>query len=652
MSENKLLDAARAYHSAGFRVVPIPAGEKGPRFQGWPDLRIPEGDLHRHFNGAGNIGLVLGAPSGDLVDIDLDSDEAVALADEYLPPTPAVTGRGKRPRSHRWYIAAGMKTKKFVDPETGQLHVEIRSTGAQTVVGPSTHPDGDAYDLLEHEPAAVDAEVLRAAVEALHQAVLRKRGIKPPTPPQPQRASQSVRSEGRREAAYARQALERECAAVETAAEGTRNHTLNVAAFNLGQGVGGGWAEREEVEAALLRSAMQSGLEKNESMRTIRSGIESGLNKPRRVPEASQRGGEAADPPTDASQVTAGAPAMVRLCDVEPEEVRWLWPARIPAAKLTVIGGDPGLGKSFAVYDIIARVTSGAAWPDESDETGRRPAGALIVTAEDGLADTVVPRLRMQNADMDRVQALDGVTRGDGKVGEFTLEDIEPLRKAIENIADCAVVMLDPVSAFMGRADSHNNAEVREVLKGLNRIAEETGAAIIAISHLSKSGAGEKKAVYRMMGSLAFTAAPRAVWAVARDPDDQERRILANVKMNLGRPASAIAYHIDNDGLHWSRDKIEGSIDDILDARGSGNAQPARQEAARFLLAKLADGEMSSDDLKERAKEEGIAIRTLDRAKDDLGIKPFKKGWGGTKLWIWRLPEDLRETVAQAAASK
>ena len=170
-----LLDAARWYLARGYAPIPVPAGSKVPVLKGWTDLRLAETDLPQHFNGTGNIGVLLGEPSGWLVDVDLDCEEAVALAPEFLPPTGAKSGRPGKPSSHWWYICEGAKTRKHQDPASKKMIVELRSTGAQTVVGPSLHPSGELYDPLEGEPAVVDVETLGAAVAALANAVIEQR---------------------------------------------------------------------------------------------------------------------------------------------------------------------------------------------------------------------------------------------------------------------------------------------------------------------------------------------------------------------------------------------------------------------------------------------------------------------------------------------
>lgn len=177
-TDSILVNAAFAYTTRGFRVVPVPPRKKGPVHDGWQNLRLGFDDLPQYFNGtfgAGNLGVLLGEPSGDLVDVDLDCPEAIELVDEFLPPTHVVTGRASAPGSHRWYLAPGVKTKKHRDPVTNKMIVELRSTGAQTLVGPSVHPSGEEYDHLDGVPPTVDGADLAARVAALAEAVVRRR---------------------------------------------------------------------------------------------------------------------------------------------------------------------------------------------------------------------------------------------------------------------------------------------------------------------------------------------------------------------------------------------------------------------------------------------------------------------------------------------
>lgn len=168
-------DAARAYIDSGYAVVPVPHRTKRALEPGWPTLRIDPEDVDSHFRPVSNVGIILGEPSGNLVDIDLDCEEAITLAPHFLPPTPVRTGRASKPNSHFWYRARGAKYAKLIDPVTNESIVEIRGTGHQTVVGPSVHESGEVVDMLVGEPPTVDADVLAACVASLHRAVILKR---------------------------------------------------------------------------------------------------------------------------------------------------------------------------------------------------------------------------------------------------------------------------------------------------------------------------------------------------------------------------------------------------------------------------------------------------------------------------------------------
>ena len=176
MSESVPIDVrahVAIYRQRGWYCVPLRPRSKSPSRRDWTNLRLAP-DV---FPDNCNVGIILGEPSRWLVDVDLDCSEAIELADQYLPPTPAITGRPSSPKSHRWYIAANAVTEKHQDPSDGSMIAELRSTGGQTVVGPSIHPDGEPYDVLDAQPAAVPAPMLAACVKALADAVIVKRGI-------------------------------------------------------------------------------------------------------------------------------------------------------------------------------------------------------------------------------------------------------------------------------------------------------------------------------------------------------------------------------------------------------------------------------------------------------------------------------------------
>jgi len=213
--------------------------------------------------------------------------------------------------------------------------------------------------------------------------------------------------------------------------------------------------------------------------------------------------GEPAAAPASASTSATPIWRFHIMTIVNEETVNWLWPNRIALGKLNLLVGDPGLGKSFITCDLAARVSTGAAWPDGAPNDG--PGGVLLLNAEDGPADTIKPRLRVAHADMERIAYMPYVDKG----RFFSLsKHIGFLAENAATIPGLKLIVLDPVSAFLSGVDSHKNTDVREALAPLSALAEQTGAAVLAVSHLNK---GVGQAVYRATGSLAFTAASRSV---------------------------------------------------------------------------------------------------------------------------------------------
>jgi hypothetical protein len=338
-----------------------------------------------------------------------------------------------------------------------------------------------------------------------------------------------------------------------------------------------------------------------------------------------------------ATEHPADGPVVVRLADVEPEAVDWLWPRRLARGKLTLVIGEPGGGKTFSVIDCGARVTRGAPWPDG---TAPAPGEVIVLTSEDGIADTLRPRLDRQGGDPARVHILRAV-RVDGDEIPFTLErDLPQLARVLTDHPDTALVVLDPVSAYLGSRDSYKDAEIRGLLSPLAALAERYRVAVLAILHLTK--AAQRKLLLRAQGSIAFVAQARIVLAVGEDPEHEGRRLLVPVKNNLGPAAPALAFRITDDGLTWEDGTVEGAPEQLLasDEVETRSARKERDDAATFLRQLLADGPVASKQAQADAKANGIAQRTLSRAKRDLGIisERARTAGGNTGPWYWALP--------------
>ena len=331
-------------------------------------------------------------------------------------------------------------------------------------------------------------------------------------------------------------------------------------------------------------------------------------------------------------------PEVVRLADVQPEQVEWLWPGRIAVGKVTLLAGDPGLGKSLATLDIAARVSTGKCWPDNRWE--EQPVGGVVLlSAEDDLGDTIRPRLDSHGADVSRIVALKSIqgadVDGDYKRSFDLGRDLEHLRSAIGSVANCRLVVVDPISAYLGKTDSHKNSDVRSILLPLADLAAESRVAILAVSHLRK---GEGAPIYRTMGSLAFVAAARSCWVVTKDSANPRRRLLLPTKINLAPDSQGLAFAIESHGpdgspiVCWEAEPVTVSADEAMSPK-RGPAPDVRQEAADWLREQLAAGAMPAKDVAELGDDAGFSKRTLQRAYRDMGGKPSREGFGGPIHW-------------------
>jgi putative DNA primase/helicase len=311
--------------------------------------------------------------------------------------------------------------------------------------------------------------------------------------------------------------------------------------------------------------------------------------------------------------------------DIDATDVAWLWQDRIALGKLTLLVGEPGLGKTFAAVDIAAHVSTGTPFVDGTTP----PRGEVaILTAEDGAGDTLRPRLDAAEADVSRVLHVDGVGV-DAAAFPSLKDDLGPLEEFFRERPELRLLVVDPLAAFLGeKIDSHSNTQVRAVLGPLCELLERYRVALLGITHLAK---GEAKAINRVIGSIAFVAAARACWLVAKDPEDEDVRLFLPVKNNLSR-SNGLAYSVVDGRCCWHAGEVLTTPDDINDEGGT-----PRDEARRWLGDKLAGGPFPAKRLLGDAKAEGIAEKTLRRAQKELGVVSDRLG----DAWVWRLPDQV-----------
>ena len=276
-------------------------------------------------------------------------------------------------------------------------------------------------------------------------------------------------------------------------------------------------------------------------------------------------------PTEQQASVEGRAPDLVQMSTIEPEHVQFLWDPYIPLGKITMLEGDPGVGKTWLALGLCATVSSGGAFLDADGKPTLicEPGNVIYMSAEDGLADTLRNRLDSAGANVERVYALTGWKSESGESGAVTLKDIALLRDAMGQIKP-RLVIVDPVQAYLGAGvDMHRANGVRPILAGLANLAAEYGTAIILIRHLSKSLQAQD--LYRGMGSIDFTAAARSVIAVGLDPDDRYRHVMVHLKSSLAEIGSSLAFSLTQGQFNWLG-KTELTASDLLGPqRGNDN---------------------------------------------------------------------------------
>ena len=298
---------------------------------------------------------------------------------------------------------------------------------------------------------------------------------------------------------------------------------------------------------------------------------------------------------------------IINMADIQSQEIEWLWYPFIPYGKLTIIQGDPGDGKTTLVLNLAAKLSKGIGLDEDMQVS--EPMNIIYQTAEDGLADTVKPRLEVADADCEKIMVIDE--------SEKSLSMIdERLEQAIVQ-TNARLLILDPIQAYLGGGMDMNRAnEARDMTKKLGLLAEKYKCAIILIGHMNK--AAGNKAAYRGMGSIDFFAVARSVLLVGRIEGQKNTRAVVQIKNNLAAFG------------HSKADELLGGI----------TPKANKKERAKQLIYELAETNsvVKSEDIVNLAEEKGISKRTLENAKKELGIKGKRIG----ESWYWKLDEIVK----------
>jgi hypothetical protein len=340
---------------------------------------------------------------------------------------------------------------------------------------------------------------------------------------------------------------------------------------------------------------------------------------------------------------------IVRVSDVESKRYNWLWKPRIARGKLALLVGMPDVSKSTFALDLITRITHGSALPNDE---GLAPLGsAIILSAEDDVADTVRPRLEVAGADLERVHVITAVDTKQGGRRTFDLgQDIKRLEREVLRIGDVNLIVVDPFSAYMGKPgkiDTFRSTDVRSTLAPLQDMAARLEVAVLGIGHLNKSGS--MTALMRVLDSVAFVAAARGVYIIVRDPEDDERRLFLPVKNNIGKIRTGLSFRIveklapppvfdSYPALKWEDGAVNMTADEALAWKDDGRRSEAAEKAKRLILEMLANGAVRQRDVQAKAAEQQIGARSLRTAKVALGIVSTR----AEGAWWWSLPSQPR----------
>jgi putative DNA primase/helicase len=357
---------------------------------------------------------------------------------------------------------------------------------------------------------------------------------------------------------------------------------------------------------------------------------------------------------------------IISFDKIEPLDIDWLWHNRIPRGMLTLLVGDPGVGKSFLTLYMSAKVSTGGQWPDSASSPQADTGTVIILSCEDSPEHVICPRLIALKADLSKIKTIQCVRHKDEKGNEFTeqfniMTDLYELQHALDENPDTKLVIIDPMSAYFGCLDTHKDSNVRSVIAPLVEIARRYNIALVGVMHLNKGNSS--KAIYRTMGSLAFPASARTVWLVSHSQDGPKnpRRLLLPAKHNILKDPTTLAFEIKDGLVVFEDEPVAITADEILAPRSNIEA-PERDRAVEWLKQLLAGGiSMSSNEIMKLAEEEGFKKDTLAKARKELCVKCYPDfDEDGNKLWFWKLPRqegeqpklfNLKEAQARAQES-
>jgi putative DNA primase/helicase len=358
------------------------------------------------------------------------------------------------------------------------------------------------------------------------------------------------------------------------------------------------------------------------------------------------------------------------IASITRRAVQWLWPGRLAIGKLALLEGDPSVGKSWLTLAIATAIAHGAPFPIDSER--RQPGKVLVMTAEDGLADTVAPRLDAMGADTARIDAIESAARPyyahpdpdfAARMGEegralelerraiMLTEDLSKLDRILSS-GLYSLLTIDPLNAYIPASiDSAKDNAVRSVLAPLASMAERYGVAVLAVRHLTKGS--RDKAIYRGQGSIGYTAAARIVLLAGQEVNNGGRRLLMPIKCNLAPLADPITYTIDAGRFGWGVAVPGVKPEAVLAPEPEEDRKTGTQEAGDLLVDFLSEGDQpASETMRHIRQKLGVSVMTVQRARQERGIRTQRRGFGRQAEVYWHLPKSFQPTLIEGAVGK
>jgi len=430
---------------------------------------------------------------------------------------------------------------------------------------------------------------------------------------------------------YGITALVEELDQLEQTGKGFRNAQLNTAACKLGSLVASRELLEDTVENNLIQVCHRNGLIKDDGIDSALATIESGMRKGMTSPRYPVQKLEESIPKTPSNYKIN----LRKASAIKPEKIDWLWEGFIAKGHLSLLAADPGIGKSQVSMYLASVISKGGYWPGS---TKKAPIGhTIVINTEDGLSDTIVPRLIACGADMDRVHILAEDT-SNPELFKLDLH-IPALEAMIEELGNVELIIIDPVSNYLsGKADNNKTGDVRNITSQLSQLAQRYNTSVLMLTHNNK---GEKaNATEKVLGSGAWVQSCRTAFGIGKDEDGKK---LVPIKNNLAQDNNGFEFTIEgvtlDGGIETSRvvwkDSFQGTADEMMQTK-NGNGGELLNEAKAMLTAILSSGDRkTSRELNTLAEQNKISDRTFRRAKTALNIKSVYDKSVNDFVWVW-----------------